>query len=297
MWAKVNAASVQQENAVNIMQIDMLQLGVLQTQLDNVSMQATLIIGFALGMWAGETLEPLFDDESARCVFKTGQHMVLAVFFFCSVAACISCCFIVVSLSSYVKQASQRAALLVSTGAAVAVTRQHIKVIYDYFVLAVLLFISSAALLIWLFVGLPDRIPFEGDPHGEVSELLTHLDNGKYFITCINTYSERANHERDTFSFYLACTNTIVLVGMGVWGYIKFRGVSRTYQARRLLDWYHSEKAENQQISMSLHRFGIGGVDVPHTQHGPLSPASSYRAYDSDQDSTGGADPKKYGGK
>ena len=61
MWARVNAQSVAQENAVNLMQIDMLQLNVLQTQLDNVSMQATLIIGFALGMWAGETLDPLLE--------------------------------------------------------------------------------------------------------------------------------------------------------------------------------------------------------------------------------------------
>ena len=111
------------------MQVDMLQLNVLQTQLDNVSMQSTLIIGFALGMWAGETLSPLLEDDGPRCIFKTWLHMLFGLGFFLSVAACISYCFICVLLSSYVKQASQGAALLVSTRAAVANTQRHTRVI------------------------------------------------------------------------------------------------------------------------------------------------------------------------
>ena len=54
MLASVNAASVHQENAVNMMQLDMLRLQTLQTQLGNVSMQATLVIGFAIAMLGGE---------------------------------------------------------------------------------------------------------------------------------------------------------------------------------------------------------------------------------------------------
>ena len=68
------------------MQIDMLQLNVLQTQLDNVSMQATLIIGFALGMWGGETLDPLTDDEGPHCVFKSWGRSAIAVVFFSAIA-------------------------------------------------------------------------------------------------------------------------------------------------------------------------------------------------------------------
>ena len=86
MWARVNAQAVAQENAVNIMQIDMMQLSVLETSLDNISMQATLIIGFALGMWAGETLDPLLDDEGVHCIYKSPLHRILALVFFASVA-------------------------------------------------------------------------------------------------------------------------------------------------------------------------------------------------------------------
>ena len=54
------AVCLAQENAVHLMQIDMLQLSVLQTQMDNISVQSTLVAGFALAMWAGETLAPQF---------------------------------------------------------------------------------------------------------------------------------------------------------------------------------------------------------------------------------------------
>ena len=105
MWAKVNAATVAQENTVNLMQIEMLQLNVLQTQLDNVSMQAILIIGFALSMWGGETLDPLSDDTGPHCIYKTRTRGVVAVIFFASVGFCITHCFIGVVVSLYVKQA------------------------------------------------------------------------------------------------------------------------------------------------------------------------------------------------
>ncbi|EOD14959.1 hypothetical protein EMIHUDRAFT_432769 [Emiliania huxleyi CCMP1516] len=148
-----------QENMVNLMQVDMLQLGVLQTQMDNLSVQATLIIGFALSMWAGETLMPLLEDDSQLCIWKSWYHLFFASVFFIFVAVCISCCLIIVSIVSYIKQAAQEAALIVSTGAAVAVTRQHLNTLNYYFVVAYASFTLSAVLLIILYVGLPSRLP------------------------------------------------------------------------------------------------------------------------------------------
>ena len=74
MWANVNAQSVHQQNAVSLMQVDMLQLGVLQTQMDNLSVQATLPIGFALSMWGGATLKPLLEDDSQICSAPDPSH-------------------------------------------------------------------------------------------------------------------------------------------------------------------------------------------------------------------------------
>jgi len=116
-------------------------------------MQATLIIGFAMSMWAGETLGPLVRDEEEMCIYKTPYHLIVATFFFGSIALCLSCCLVVVSLVSYIKQAAQEAALIISTGAAVACTRQHLKTLYKLFILAYICFTLSAVLLIILYVG------------------------------------------------------------------------------------------------------------------------------------------------
>lgn len=198
MWAKVNAASVHQENMVNLMQVDMLQLGVLQTQMDNLSVQATLIIGFALSMWAGETLTPLLEDHSQMCIWKSWYHLVFATLFFMLVAVCISCCLIIVSIVSYIKQAAQEAALIVSTGAAVANTRYHLKALTMLFVLAYSTFTLSAVLLIILYVGLPKRIDTtdEWRAHQEEeflegvfeheAEGVVQLFDGSYTITCLD---------------------------------------------------------------------------------------------------------------
>ena len=109
MWAKVNAAQVQQQNWVDLMTIDMMQLSVLQTQMDNICLQSTLITGFAIGMWAGETLSPFVEDDSQACIWKHNSSLVFGHIFFYCVAVCISCCVIIVTSISYIKQAAQEA--------------------------------------------------------------------------------------------------------------------------------------------------------------------------------------------
>jgi len=146
MWANVNAQSVHQQNAVSLMQVDMLQLGVLQTQMDNLSVQATLLIGFALSMWGGATLKPLLEDDSQICIWKTWYHLAFAAVFFVTIALCISCGGIIVSLVLYIKQAAQESALLVSTGAAVANTRRHLSSLNRLFVVSYASFALSAVL-------------------------------------------------------------------------------------------------------------------------------------------------------
>ena len=70
-WARVNVSEVRMSNAISLMQIDMQQLDVLQTQMDNLTMQTTLLIGFGVSMWAGETLVPLVEDFGQLCIYKT----------------------------------------------------------------------------------------------------------------------------------------------------------------------------------------------------------------------------------
>jgi len=104
MWAKINAAEVQQTNRVNLMQIDMLSLGVLQTQMDNLTMQSTLMIGFAMTMFAGGSSNPLVNDQSQVCVYKSWYHMLFGLIFFMSVTTSTSCGLILVVITSFIKQ-------------------------------------------------------------------------------------------------------------------------------------------------------------------------------------------------
>ena len=160
MWAKVNAAQVQQQNWVDLMQIDMMQLAVLQTQMDNICLQSTLITGFAIGMWAGETLSPFVEDDSQACIWKQSSSLVFGHIFFYCVAVCISCCVIIVTSISYIKQAAQEAALTVSTGAAIALTRHHLWTVTKLFITSIITFVLSAVILVILFVGMWRRIPY-----------------------------------------------------------------------------------------------------------------------------------------
>lgn len=125
MWAQLKAAAVEQENQVSLMQIDMMQLQVLQTQMDNIMLQSTLVVGFAIGLWGGETLAELVKDTEEICIWKTTASLAFGHLYFYNVAVSISCGVIIVICVSYLKQASQQAALTVNTGAAIAMTRHH----------------------------------------------------------------------------------------------------------------------------------------------------------------------------
>jgi len=248
MWAQVNAASVHQANVVQLMQIDML-LGVQMTQIDNISLQTTLMLGFALGMWAGETLDPLLSDEDVHCVFKPASF-VFGVLFFIFVAVCISVCVICVTISSYVKQTAQEAALIVSTAAAVAKTRQHLQFIFLLFHIAMVVFILSAVLLIWMFAGLPNRIRFQPDGDDAVeseSEFITELDDGSYVIACIDINSAAANRRRDQMQLSIGCANTIVIFLFTVYGFVRYRQIVRSYNAEELIPWYAEHQATRKK--------------------------------------------------
>ncbi|KAL1526467.1 hypothetical protein AB1Y20_015177 [Prymnesium parvum] len=255
MFARVQSASVHQENAVNMMQLDMLRLQTLQTQLGNVSMQATLVIGFAIAMLGGDNMTPLMDDVGPRCLYKSWVHKLLGLVFFLSVAGCVSFCFIVVTISAFLKQASQRTALLVSTRAAVANTGVHIRQVYSLFVKAITCFIVSAVLLIWLFAGLPSRVPFDymeaqsrwlgaGD-----EAYVSALDNGNYTITCLDPHNEADEKARNSYALSLAGLTTLLIVGMCTWGLRTFYRVRDTYEPRALLSWYSKYELEERRKS------------------------------------------------
>ena len=223
MWASVKAASVKQENLVSLMQVDMLQLSVTQTQLDNLCLQSTLIIGFTLSILSGETLKPLVDDSEQSCIWKSTAALAFGHILFYMIATCIGCCIVNICLISYLKQHSQEAALTVSTGAAAAITRRHIHLVNTLFVTAMICFSIAAAFLVILFVGFPKRHHYGGPiMHDEDIEGLVEMPDGSWTITCLSPLDEYANKERDVHGIIIASINTSIFIAFAVFGTYKF---------------------------------------------------------------------------
>ena len=110
---------------VNLMQIDMLQLSVLTTQMDNVCLQTTLLMGIAVLMWSGEILHQFVEDDNEVCIWKQTVSLFFGHIFFYCIASCISFGVLILISMLYIKVGAQRAALTVSTGASVAITHAH----------------------------------------------------------------------------------------------------------------------------------------------------------------------------
>jgi hypothetical protein len=238
MWAKIQAQQVRQHNVVEMMKIDMLALGVLQTQMETLTNQATIIIGFTVVMLGGETLLPLVSIQSEVCVYKSWYSMLFAILFFFFHCICMSSCVILVVMVAYVKQATQGAALVVSTGAAVAQTRVHVAELTYLFVVAIWAFMLTATFLVILFVGMPNRI--------EREDRLVYDDHGMYYLACINRHDPADIAMSTAFGAALAALNSSILLLMAAFLVLKMRAVHRSYQAEVLMEWYARQQAEEQ---------------------------------------------------
>jgi len=273
MWAKINAAEVQQTNRVNLMQIDMLSLGVLQTQMDNLTMQSTLMIGFAMTMFGGETLSPLVNDQSQICVYKTWYHMLFGLIFFMSVTTSTSCGLILVVITSFIKQATQEAALIVSTGAAVAMTRKHLDVLRQIFMILLTTFTCATGSLFILYVALPKRIEQpepaasssgSGSSSGSTAtgRMLSAEAGGspadEIWRPCIDVNDPADHTSVRAFGTALGVVNSSILLLMGFNLIMMYRRVRRSYEPKVLMEWYRVHSAEEQTKVSRLHAVDMG---------------------------------------
>jgi hypothetical protein len=271
MWAKINAAEVQQTNRVNLMQIDMLSLGVLQTQMDNLTMQSTLMIGFAMTMFGGETLNPLVNDQSQICVYKSWYHMLFGLIFFMSVTTSTSCGLILVVITSFIKQATQEAALIVSTGAAVAMTRKHLDVLRQIFMILLTSFTCATGSLFILYVALPKRIEqpepaasSSGSSSGSTAtgRMLSAEEGGspadEIWRPCIDVNDPADHASVRAFGTALGVVNSSILLLMAFKLIMMYRRVRRSYEPKVLMEWYRVHSAEEQTKVSRLHAVDMG---------------------------------------
>jgi hypothetical protein len=160
---------------------------------------------------------------------------------------------IVVTLSAFLKQASQQSALLVSTRASVANTQVHLRLVFKLFVRSVSCFVAGFALLIWLFAGLPSRVPFDhaaaekGWAGASDEDYISALDDGGYTITCLDRHSSADEALRNSYAYALCGLTTLLISTMCAWGLRTFEAIKRTYEPRTLLSWYAKHRRLQQQ--------------------------------------------------
>lgn len=158
-----------------------------------------------------------------------------------------------VTLSAFLKQASQQTALLVSTRASVANTQVHLRLVFRLFVRSISCFVAGFALLIWLFAGLPMRIPFDHDAAekgwagASDEEYISALDDGGYTITCLDRHSSVDEQLRNNYAYTLGGLTTLLIFAMCAWGLHTFEAIKRTYEPRTVLSWYAKYRRQQQQ--------------------------------------------------
>lgn len=120
----------------------------LHASLNSFNLQATLIVGFALGTLNADNLVAISDDLSKYCLYKqpfvSGLYIVLTIV---AIGTCMTC----LGLSFYIIVRSQQTANEVSVTHTVALVRQLQSQIVFYYFMGVLAFFVSLLLIIIMY--------------------------------------------------------------------------------------------------------------------------------------------------
>ena len=80
------------------------RLELYRDELDNLSLQATLLLGFTVASIGADVCAAIGDIESSFCVYKSRAHMAIGALFLFSTLSCVACCMIVLVLGFKVHQ-------------------------------------------------------------------------------------------------------------------------------------------------------------------------------------------------
>jgi len=257
---EIHSQALLLERATHDVEIQMRVLGNMHTQLNNINTQATLVVGFALATLGADFLSQVGSHTGEFCAFNSAVHEAVGGLLILLVTLCIGISVVVTSCASYLLQKSHEAALRIGAAAAVARTHKWLTAIYIWLIVAMTLFLASAVLMVWFFVGLDAWHTIDIDLYDLNNDgVLTDFEidalrkadalnevivtrNNQLLIECLNPYDDDMMKEAETFGYVLASLNTFVVFATAVWGIHRFRAFRRSFQANELRRWY----AENQ---------------------------------------------------
>jgi len=184
-------------------------------------------------------------------------------------------------------QATQEAALIVSTGAAVAMTRKHLDVLRQVFMILLTAFTIATGSLFILYVALPKRIqqlePAASSSNsssgstsisGSISSshsssgststgrLLAEEGGGSeadaVWRQCIDQNDPADHASVRAFGTALGLVLSSILLLMGFILIMMYRRVRRSYEPKVLIEWYRVHSAEEQTKRSRLHAVDMG---------------------------------------
>ena len=177
---------------VEAQQIEQPLLDMYRDELDNLSLQATLLLGFAVAFLSAETLAGFFDGESSFCVYKTRSHMVAGVAFVVFAAACISLCLLVICFSFYIHFKARHAYYRIGTMVQ-SVTRENAALVEMWYVSSLITFVISVISTMWIALGLPHFVEVTPDSTQAfwlADDDMWQTHAGRTLQRCLNRHDE-----------------------------------------------------------------------------------------------------------
>ena len=245
---------------VEAQQIEQPLLDMYRDELDNLSLQATLLLGFAVAFLSAETLAGFFDGESSFCVYKTRSHMVAGVAFVVFAAACISLCLLVICFSFYIHFKARHAYYRIGTMVQ-SVTRENAALVEMWYVSSLITFVISVISTMWIALGLPHFVEVTPDSTQAfwlADDDMWQTHSGRTLQRCLNRHDEAdlllrdwraptcariyeldvpirrspptARHPRCRYGAVLAGVSSLMFVAFTVYGVIKFYAVRFAYR-------------------------------------------------------------------
>jgi len=219
------------------------ELSHLHAQLNSMTTQCTLLIGFALAGLGADTLSQLASDESQFCMFKSDRAMTLGYFFMLSTTACIFFSMLVIACAQTITASSNKRIFdFDDTRSVVLMTsflmhgdnriaRHRVKqgdpslarfvAMTNFFNCAMFTFFCETVFAIWIFFGTNNWIKLSRDganlyvPDGNgtmVNPKIIETDEGQYRVHCSDPYNQESSDRFDSRGTVLAFLLTVFLL-------------------------------------------------------------------------------------
>jgi len=247
-----------------------------EVQLTNISTNATLLLGFVMALISQETLDPLLDGTSFYCMYKSAAHQAVGYLLFLVSQSCICACLVVILFSMQLVARARKGYLQDGWSCARAYTRTHIRFIYSWFVAALVLFLCTSLMLVWLFAGLrhyvdaPDPTQDDLDLDIDFDGLLV-MQSGRRMMPCIDPTFDDDLDLRERTGLYVSLLTTAIYAVFCVFCVYKYWSWDISYEmtldkqrfAFMLIEWMkeNRERAAQAEAKQQENAAALGELE------------------------------------